>query len=99
MVNLCAIAIIDMFMYTDMRIIHKFVCFIEQATSKIMKRLIILAAALVCIAAHGQEVLVEAESFAETGGWKIDQQFMDVMGSPYLIAHGAGCLSKRRGRR
>ena len=36
------------------------------------------------------EVLIEAESFAEKGGWKIDQQFMDVMGSPYLIAHGAG---------
>ena len=55
-----------------------------------MKRILILAAALICMAAHGQEVLVEAESFAETGGWQIDQQFMDVMGSPYLIAHGAG---------
>lgn len=33
---------------------------------------------------------MEAESFAETGGWKIDQQFMDQMGSPYLIAHGMG---------
>ena len=90
MVNLHAIVIIDMPKGPDMRIIHKFVCFIGQDTSKIMKRLIILAVALLSIAAHGQEVLVEAESFAETGGWKIDQQFMDVMGSPYLIAHGAG---------
>lgn len=35
-------------------------------------------------------VLVEAESFSDKGGWKVDQQFMDQMGSPYLIAHGMG---------
>lgn len=35
-------------------------------------------------------VLVEPESFDETGGWVIDQQFMDLMGSPYLLAHGLG---------
>ncbi|HOX02648.1 MAG TPA: FAD-dependent oxidoreductase [Candidatus Paceibacterota bacterium] len=35
-------------------------------------------------------VLVEAESFAELGGWVVDAQFMDVMGSPYLLAHGLG---------
>ncbi len=35
-------------------------------------------------------VLVEAESFAAKGGWVIDQQSMDVMGSPYLMAHGMG---------
>lgn len=35
-------------------------------------------------------IVVEAESFANKGGWKVDQQFMDVMGSPYLIAHGMG---------
>lgn len=33
---------------------------------------------------------VEAESFEETGGWLVDQQFMDLMGSPYLLAHGLG---------
>ena len=26
----------------------------------------------------------------ESGGWKLDVQFMDVMGSPYLLAHGCG---------
>ena len=36
------------------------------------------------------EVLVEAESFAQRGGWVVDPQFMDVMGSPYLLAHGLG---------
>lgn len=35
-------------------------------------------------------VFVEAESFTDKGGWFIDQQSMDVMGSPYLIAHGMG---------
>jgi hypothetical protein len=35
-------------------------------------------------------VLVEAEGFANRGGWVIDQQFMDQMGSPFLLAHGLG---------
>lgn len=35
-------------------------------------------------------VLVEAESFAHVGGWVVDQQFMDIMGSPFLLAHGMG---------
>jgi hypothetical protein len=35
-------------------------------------------------------LFVEAESFDHKGGWVIDQQFMDQMGSPYLMAHGMG---------
>ena len=35
-------------------------------------------------------VFVEAESFLDLGGWVIDQQFMDEMGSPFLLAHGLG---------
>jgi hypothetical protein len=35
-------------------------------------------------------VLVETEAFADHGGWVLDQQFMDLMGSPYLLAHGIG---------
>jgi hypothetical protein len=35
-------------------------------------------------------VLLEAESMADAGGWVVDQQFMDLMGSPYLLAHGLG---------
>ena len=35
-------------------------------------------------------VLVEAESFKSWGGWVNDQQFMDLMGSPFLLAHGMG---------
>lgn len=36
------------------------------------------------------ELWVETESFADKGGWVLDQQFMDQMGSPYLMAHGMG---------
>jgi FAD dependent oxidoreductase len=35
-------------------------------------------------------VLLEAEQFSDLGGWVNDQQFMDQMGSPYLLAHGLG---------
>lgn len=35
-------------------------------------------------------VFVEAEQFANFGGWNIDQQSMEQMGSPYLLAHGLG---------
>lgn len=34
--------------------------------------------------------LVEAEQFSAPGGWKVDTQFIESMGSPYLIAHGLG---------
>lgn len=37
-----------------------------------------------------QTVLVEAESFQKRGGWSVDPQFMDQMGSPFLLAHGNG---------
>lgn len=35
-------------------------------------------------------VFLEAELFADQGGWDLDQQVMDQMGSPYLLAHGLG---------
>jgi hypothetical protein len=35
-------------------------------------------------------IFLEAEQFADTGGWDLDQQSMEVMGSPYLLAHGLG---------
>ena len=38
----------------------------------------------------GDTILVDAESFTDRGGWVIDQQSMDQMGSPYLMAHGLG---------
>lgn len=38
----------------------------------------------------GSTILIEAEAFSVPGGWVIDQQFMDQMGSPILLAHGMG---------
>jgi hypothetical protein len=35
-------------------------------------------------------ILIEAESFQDRGGWVVDSQFMDLMGSPFLMAHGLG---------
>ena len=39
---------------------------------------------------YAADLFVEAESFANKGGWVVDQQFMDLMGSPYMMAHGMG---------
>ena len=41
-------------------------------------------------AAAPERVFVEAEAFDDLGGWVVDQQFMDQMGSPFLLAHGIG---------
>ncbi len=40
--------------------------------------------------ASAQDVLVEAESFDDAGGWQLDTQFINEMGSPYMLAHGLG---------
>lgn len=49
-----------------------------------------LVIAMSTSAAPARTVLVEAEQFAQRGGWVVDPQFMDIMGSPYLLAHGLG---------
>lgn len=49
----------------------------------------LLATACMTASAAGR-IFLETESFAEKGGWCLDQQFMDLMGSPYLLAHGMG---------
>jgi hypothetical protein len=56
---------------------------------------ILIAACLAALACHGASaasdlVLIEAEAFDDPGGWVVDQQFMDQMGSPFLLAHGLG---------
>ena len=40
--------------------------------------------------AQAQTTLIETEAFEDLGGWVLDQQFMDLMGSPFLLAHGMG---------
>ncbi len=60
-----------------------------------MSRAPFLITTLLLVASCGSlpaadELLLEAEQFASLGGWDLDQQAMDVMGSPYLLAHGLG---------
>jgi len=45
---------------------------------------------LVAVAAQAQTVFVEAEALANHGGWKLDTAFTNIVGSPYLLAHGLG---------
>src|SRR3954452_21037619 len=40
--------------------------------------------------APAASVLVEAEAFISHGGWTLDTQFIEIMESPYLLAHGIG---------
>lgn len=54
-------------------------------------KLIILTFSLLCInLAVSQDLLIEAEGFEDKGGWVVDPQFVEQMGSPYLLAHGMG---------
>jgi hypothetical protein len=50
----------------------------------------LLATGFLATAAAPSTVLMEAESFASPGGWALDTQFIEIMGSPYLLAHGMG---------
>lgn len=43
-----------------------------------------------CTQYRGDTILIEAESFSELGGWVIDQQSIEQMGSSYILAHGLG---------
>lgn len=36
------------------------------------------------------DFFLETESFDDLGGWQLDTQFIQQMGSPYLLAHGLG---------
>ncbi len=42
------------------------------------------------LTAQNSTIFIEAESFTEKGGWVVDPQFVEQMGSPYLLAHGMG---------
>ena len=57
-----------------------------------MKPVYFLTVAICCLPSlrASPSVLVEAESFSDPGGWQLDTQFIQIMGSPYLIAHGLG---------
>src|SRR5210317_1827397 len=55
-----------------------------------MKAVYLFLALLQASMIYGQDLLIEAESFEEKGGWMVDPQFVEQMGSSYLLAHGMG---------
>jgi hypothetical protein len=55
-----------------------------------MKSPLLLAALALPLSLSAQQILVEAEAFGDHGGWQLDTQFIETMGSPYLLAHGLG---------
>ena len=50
----------------------------------------ILTTSMISFSQSNHSVFLEAENFENKGGWVVDQQFMDLMGSSYLMAHGMG---------
>ena len=54
------------------------------------RMMLFVIAAMLGFAASAETVFLETEAFDDWGGWVNDTQFMDQMGSPYLLAHGLG---------
>jgi len=52
--------------------------------------LITITISLTALSKIAKPVFIEAENFQNKGGWVVDQQFMGLMGSSYLMAHGMG---------
>jgi hypothetical protein len=50
----------------------------------------IIPALVLLLSSCQKEIFVECESFENKGGWVVDPQFVEQVGSPYLMAHGMG---------
>ncbi len=57
---------------------------------KLLPVLLAVGLPSLAFAVGADQLLVEAESFKNPGGWALDTQFIEIMGSPYLLAHGLG---------
>ncbi|MFO0867930.1 MAG: FAD-dependent oxidoreductase [Pirellulales bacterium] len=64
--------------------------FIARPTRRLSLGLLLFVGLLASAPARAETRLVEAESFADLGGWSLDTAFTQIMGSPYLLAHGLG---------
>ena len=52
----------------------------------------VLAFLFSCGIGLAADLFVEAENFSNKGGWKVDQQFMDLMGShPFSVPTARTC--------
>jgi len=72
---------------------NKLFAFAPQRVKSIeMKQQFLIIFIIFSLKAYSQNHLIflETEAFENKGGWVIDQQFMDEMGSPFLLAHGLG---------
>lgn len=54
-----------------------------------MKTLIAALGGVLVLTAAAESIEILPQAF-DAGGWSLDVQFMDQMGSPYLLAHGMG---------
>ncbi len=50
----------------------------------------VIVVSLTTTRSHAEIIWIEAEQFQKRGGWTNDAQFIDQMGSPYLMAIGLG---------
>ena len=53
-------------------------------------RIVLGAALCAALATSADTICLEAEQFADRGGWAVDSQFIDQRGSTFLLAHGMG---------
>lgn len=58
--------------------------------NKVISILFVVLSVISSACTQSERLWVEAESFKNKGGWVVDQQFIDQMGSSYLMAHGMG---------
>jgi hypothetical protein len=63
-----------------------------KKTALFLKKSVLIAFFLLPGMLYSQQesLFIEAENFSNKGGWVVDQQFMEIMGSSYLMAHGLG---------
>jgi len=62
----------------------------EVKMNKIVSTVLIILIFPGLLFSNANTLFLEAENFEIKGGWVVDQQFMDLMGSSYLMAHGMG---------
>jgi len=62
----------------------------KQTDMRLPLALLLMLVSNMTFCRSGNSILLEAENFLHTGGWVMDNQSMDRMGSPYLLAHGMG---------